>query len=137
MTFRNLMARHAAFIEGHLENVDDGVAFGFGQAATLVLVTASIAATGVVAEETISVAVNVDGPLEESDQYQGAEFATSQSKSVLFYVPEKGLRHVPKKGDRIVLGDGTTYVATIVDRLQVRGSAHVYRMRCGQVVVSG
>lgn len=136
-----MTSRHAAFIAGHVRELDDAVAFAFGQAATFVMVDPAYSTSGVVTETTTEVPVFVDGPHDELDQYQGGEFAPAQTKTVIFYLPAKDLDDQPVKGDRLVLtdelGDLVVYAVTAVERLQVRGGAHAYRLRCGQVVLDG
>lgn len=132
---RGMADRHATFIAGHVRALDDGVAFGFGQVATITFANPSYSTTGIVTEAPVTQSVYVDGPLEENNQYQGAEFAPIASREVVFYLPAELIDAEPSNGDRITLADGTVYSIVGVERLQVRGDAHVFRLRCGQVVV--
>lgn len=102
----------------------------FGQAATLVVPTATIAPSGEVTETTTSASVTLAGPIAETRRYV-AEGSDSRV-SATFYLPGSAVTGAPKPSDRVVIGSRKWQVVAVATD-SISGVATSYRLDCGEV----
>jgi len=125
-----MMDRHGTWIASRSRDFEDAAAAGYGQAATLVSITALYTVDAVVSEIPAEHEVFVDGPHDENHRYRGGALEAKGVVATL-YLPAKDLAVEPKTGDRLVVG-ARTFVIVAIEPRQIRGTTTSWRLDCGE-----